>query len=246
VGTLLFLQNGDGFFSCTGTLIAPRVLLTAGHCVAARDANGVMQPNELTFVRFEDNALQGLENYPGNGLGWLANEWLEVERVIPHPEWSDYSQFPITYDIGVVILKEPYDAGVTGTLPTAGFLDTLKGADKNYFRVVGYGQQGTLPPTYQNDYEKYKGTVRLLELDSYLSGKGMSSVKFSNNPGTGGGTCYGDSGGPVFYKDTQTVVAVTSFGWAKNSNCIGNSFFYRTDIAASQDFLEDVLEEYGD
>ncbi|RPI20778.1 MAG: hypothetical protein EHM57_07480 [Actinobacteria bacterium] len=200
----------------------------------------------MTFVRFEDNALEGIENYPGNLSGWLANEWLAVERVVPHPQWSDYSQFPITYDIGVVILAEPYDAGLTGTLPSAGFLETLKGADKQYFRVVGYGLQGTLPPTFQEDYEKYKGTVRLLELNSRLSGSGMSSVKFSNNPGIGGGTCYGDSGGPVFYKDTQTVVAVTSFGWAKNGNCIGNSFFYRTDIAASQDFLEEVLEMYGD
>jgi hypothetical protein len=214
VGTLLFVQNGVGFYSCTGTLIAPRVLLTAGHCVAARDANGDTQTNDITFVRFEDNALEGIQNYPGNLGGWLANEWLAVERVIPHPEWSDYSQFPITYDIGVVILAEPYDAGVTGTLPSAGFLETLKGADKNYFRVVGYGLQGTLPPTAQDDYEKYKGAVRLLELNSYLSGQGMASVKFSNNPGTGGGTCYGDSGGPVFFKDTQTVVAVTSFGWA--------------------------------
>lgn len=246
VGTLLFVQNGQGFFSCTGTLIAPRVLLTAGHCVAGRDANGVMQTNDITFVRFEDNALEGFENYPGNLGGWLANEWLAVEQVIPHPQWSDYSQFPITYDIGVVILAEPYDAGLTGTLPTAGFLETLEGAEKQYFRVVGYGLQGTLPPTFQDDYEKYKGTVRLLELSSRLSGSGMSSVKFSNNPGIGGGTCYGDSGGPVFYQDTQTVVAVTSFGWAKNGNCIGNSFFYRTDIGASQDFLEEVLDMYGD
>jgi len=246
VGTLLFVQNGQGFFSCTGTLIAPRVLLTAGHCVAGRDANGVMQTNDITFVRFEDNALEGFENYPGNLGGWLANEWLAVEQVIPHPQWSDYSQFPITYDIGVVILAVPYDAGLTGTLPTAGFLETLKGAEKQYFRVVGYGLQGTLPPTFQDDYEKYKGTVRLLEINSRLSGSGMSSVKFSNNPGIGGGTCYGDSGGPVFYQDTQTVVAVTSFGWAKNGNCIGNSFFYRTDIGASQDFLEEVLDMYGD
>ena len=44
----------------------------------------------------------------------------------------------------MIILAEPYDAGVTGTLPTAGFLKTLKGVDKNYFRVVGYGRQGTL------------------------------------------------------------------------------------------------------
>jgi hypothetical protein len=35
VGTLLFVQNGVGYFSCSGTMIAPRVMLTAGHWVTS-------------------------------------------------------------------------------------------------------------------------------------------------------------------------------------------------------------------
>lgn len=245
VGTLLFVQNGVGFFSCTGTLIAPRVLLTAGHCVAGRDDQGQMQTNEVTYVRFEDDAFAGFFDH-ATLQEWFDNEWLAVETVIAHPEWQDFAQFPITNDMGVVILAEPHDAGLLGEIPPAGFLETLKGADKRYFRVVGYGLQGTLPPTFQDDYEKYKGTVRLLELNSLLSGQGMSSAKFSNNPGVGGGTCFGDSGGPTFYKDTQMVVAVTSFGWAKGGHCIGNDFNFRTDIPSAQAFLEEVLETYGE
>jgi hypothetical protein len=44
--------------------------------------------------------------------------------------------------------------------------------------------------------------MKLIETGSSWTGGGMSA-KFTNNPGTGGGTCFGDSGGPIFYKDTN-------------------------------------------
>lgn len=178
-------------------------------------------------------------------------KWLAVEAVIPHPQYDDYSQFPMTYDIGVVILKEPYypmdsrGHEIFGTFPGLGFLETLNGTAKNDFTVVGYGMQGTLNPFYQDDYARYKGKVRLLEVESYLSGSGAASAKFSNNQRIGGGTCYGERGGPTFFKNSNIVVVVTSFGWAKNNNCIGNDFNCRTDIPDAQDFIYDVLAEYG-
>jgi len=245
VGTLLFVQNGVGFYSCTGTMIAPRVMLTAGHCVS--EFGNI---NDFTVVRFDDDALAGIGDYGSLGA-WFAAEWLAVETVIPHPLYADYAEFPYTYDIGVVILAEPFipldgeDNPVFGTLPELGFLDGLKGKDKNDFLSVGYGLQGTLPPFYQDDYEKYQGHVRLLELNSIFNAGGAASARFSNNPGIGGGTCYGDSGGPTFFQDTTMVVAVTSYGWAKNGNCVGNDFNYRTDTPDAMDFLNDVLAVYG-
>ena len=241
VGTLLFVQNGVGFYSCTGTMIAPRVMLTAGHCV--EEAGNI---NDVTYVRFDENALAGIGNY-GSLQDWFDAEWIAVETVVPHPLYDDYAEFPNTYDIGVVILAEDYyPSNGFGEIPQEGFLESLRGRDRQDFLSVGYGRQGTLRPFAMNDYERYKGHVRLLEVDSTLSGKGSQSAKFSNNPGVGGGTCYGDSGGPTFFKDTNIVVSVTSFGWAKNGNCVGNDFNFRTDLPSAQDFLHLILNEYDD
>ena len=58
-----------------------------------------------------------------------------------------------------------------------------------------------------------------------------SSIVFSNNNGTPhrGGTCSGDSGGPVFLGDFESnlIVGVTSFGL--NALCRGTDFAYRID-----------------
>ncbi|OGO19662.1 MAG: hypothetical protein A2Z14_10495 [Chloroflexi bacterium RBG_16_48_8] len=245
VGTLLFVQNGVGYYSCTGTMIAPSVMLTAGHCV---EENGNI--NDVTYVRFAEDAMASYGDYSST-QEWLNKEWLAVKTVIPHPKFDDYAKFPMTYDVGVVILKKPYypkDSNgnfVFGELPELYFLEGLTGVEKNHFTVVGYGMQGTLPPFYQDDYARYKGIVKLLEVSSYLTAGGEANAKFSNNQGIGGGTCYGDSGGPTFFKDTNLIVAVTSFGWAKNGNCIGNDYNYRMDIPDALDFLYDILNKYS-
>ena len=51
----------------------------------------------------------------------------------------------------------------------------------------------------------------------------------------GGGTCTGDSGGPLFL-DGQ-IVAVTSYG--NNDKCLGVLGNQRVDIAAAQDWLSE-------
>ena len=56
------------------------------------------------------------------------------------------------------------------------------------------------------------------------------NLKTTANASQGkGGTCNGDSGGPIFFQGTRTIVAVTSFGM--NPQCKGLDFSYRLDRA---------------
>jgi secreted trypsin-like serine protease len=54
----------------------------------------------------------------------------------------------------------------------------------------------------------------------------------SGDPGRGkGGTCFGDSGGPVFLSGSTIIMGVTSFGLSAQ-NCTGPGSAYRTDQPA--------------
>lgn len=234
VGTLLF-ERADGYFSCTGTLLSPTVMLTAGHCT---EEGGVANLN--TWVKFDPSisiqsgcatraCLNAFLDNPANG-------WTRAS-VTPHPSYDDFSQFPLTFDIGIAVLATPHPVPAYGELPPLGFLERIRKAADDRFTLVGYGMQGLIKPFASDIWARYVGTTKLIELNS--QGNGGQSAKFTNNPGAGGGTCFGDSGGPVFYKDTTVVVAVVSFG---RTPCIGNDFNFRTDIPAAQDFVDPFLD----
>jgi hypothetical protein len=126
-------------------------------------------------------------------------------------------------------------------LPEVGFLDAVKaepGNSSNWWTAVGYGMQGILMPFYSDEFSRYAATVRLIELVSTFNGED-SSAKFTNHPGGGrGGTCFGDSGGPIFFDDTTIIGAITSWGITP---CIGVDYHFRLDTPSALDFLNSYL-----
>jgi hypothetical protein len=223
VGAMMMELPGWGVTPvCSGTLVHPRVFLTAGHCTDGVEAGEV-------WVSFNQDGteLQGI---------------LDVAAVITHPDyWWGPNSNP--YDVGVLILTEPVEGITPATLPEEGYLDRLRdegklnqGKTKARFTLVGYGATLDWPPpdNYYDDQRQYSASEFRALLKAWL--------RLSQNQATGdGGTCYGDSGGPAFWTDedgSEVLVGITSWG---DAPCVSSGFNYRVDIPETLGFIDTVI-----
>jgi len=246
VVAILYLRP-TGFFTCTGTLLSPTVVLTAGHCTEEGGQNNV-----ATWVRNDpliDVASEAV-NYP-TIFDWLADLWV-FGAAVPHPQFDDYAELPDTYDIGVVLLEEAIDVPQYGEMPDLDYFDFLEkgrgSIKKRRAVVVGYGDQVAIPAFEQADFERYRGISAVIGVGKGANA-GPQNFKFTNNPGKGsgsGGTCSGDSGAPAFWIDrdsgeeTNTIMAINSYGITPL--CNGNDYQFRTDTATALDFVNSCLQ----
>ena len=208
VGIVRFFDaEGNYLWRCTGTLISPTVVLTAGHCTYGTAS---------AEVWFSDTAPTLAEILSGDYEAGVTGD------TYAYPGYDDFATFPNTGDVGIVVLDKRVRMDTYGVLPTVGLVDTLYKHET--FEIVGYGQQDTQPVAVA-EIQKIKATVQLISLQSgYSAG---FNLQLSSNAGKPhrGGLCFGDSGGPVLYG--TTILAVNSF--VINGNCAGAGFSYRID-----------------
>lgn len=262
VGFLLFFDPVEpGWFSCTGTLLDPTTVLSAGHCTFDIGTNGTATAggsggNDV-WVSFDEKVDLATwpkrADFPDDEAGLYAARaaWLDASpdftrgTSYPHPSYDNFADAPANHDVGVVVLDEASSIQSYGVLAPVGTLDKIARKAKNHNKVLiesaGYGIQSIKPRSVQVD-ERWKATSTIVNLTSALT-DGWN-IHSSNNPsavGGRGGTCFGDSGGGVFLNDTNVVVGVVSFGI--NNNCKGSDYSARADIADTQDFVAPFLDK---
>jgi secreted trypsin-like serine protease len=226
---VLILMEVDGApaFRCSGTMIAPTYVLTAGHCAGA--------PEEFSGMRVftESDVENGNNSYPFSG-----DNSIEAVRWAAHPDYPNAPFF--VNDVGMIELAEPILDVPYATLPAVDSLDQLarrRGKQDVTFTAVGYGLQQVNPVFVQSERIRMVAHPKLNMINA-PGFTGDFSMLLSNNHSTGG-TCFGDSGGANFLGDTNVIAAVTSFGL--NGNCAGTGGVFRTDRQNVQDFIGDFM-----
>jgi secreted trypsin-like serine protease len=214
VGAFLVQRPSGWRVLCTGSLVAPRVFLTASHCTSFAEANG--WPVGVTFQ---------------------STDAQHPQTVLPgHTVTNPLYKPPYQHDVSIIVLEHA-QPGPYVPLPPVGLLDDLKKAGTLQtadFVNVGYGTHeavnGPGGKTFPFDGDRW------MSVSSYSAlNQDMIHLHQKNNRDEGG-TGYGDSGGPTLLNGV--AIGVVSTGdvplWSTSVNT-------RTDTQEAADFLRPYL-----
>jgi Trypsin len=231
VGVLQAQVDTDAWVDfCSGTLVAPDVVLTAAHCTdffTAPVGEDGFGPDDLR-VSFDPAPDEDSTYYV-------------ADHIVVHPDWltagpclgnsKHLCLASPAEDIALVFLQETV-AGVTPSpIAGPGYLDALDVTSET-FTVVGYGTDdfvigSAFSPnqvTIFDGVRSYREVTAINTHDAFPD----RFLKIT------AGVCFGDSGGPLFHDGT--IVALNT--WTFSARCSGPNLEYRTDSAIAQAFLD--------
>ncbi|HTR75516.1 MAG TPA: serine protease [Solirubrobacterales bacterium] len=230
------LQATEGY-ACTGTVVAPRVILTAGHCVEDIESSSIVQPADIAVVTGISN-LKKIE----------PTDVSQVSEVLAYPSFKPSK---LHGDAGLLILAEPVSAppialatGADAALYEPGDELTIAGwgIDEEATEHAPDQLQAATAPV--EEVSRCRRGTRVF----YPFFQPKTQVCTLDAPEFKVTSCHGDSGGPAIATrgdGTPVEVGVTSLG---NGTCnpASPALFTRTDkISAWVQSWIDATENGG-
>ena len=179
----LLVSLGQDEWLCTGTLIAPQLVVTAGHCVKD-EYSDELATSVLVIAGAAD-----IDNAE-------PEQVYEAARFVPHPralhgdESEDPTGLGADYDIAIVETKSKITQVTPVPVPALDAVDTLLSANVELV-IAGYGTRVLDEETGLSDQdgEHYVGLQHFVR---------RSGSEFLAGSSSDADTCPGDSGGPAY------------------------------------------------
>ncbi|KAJ1980042.1 hypothetical protein H4R34_002604 [Dimargaris verticillata] len=196
---LLTVSYKGSTFLCGSSLITPRYVITAGHCVT----------QEKRTVSSGDVAI---------GLGANDVDSLDSYRVSKITVHPDYDPSTVSNDVALLRLRTAIslnDNLNTVTISSANL------TDEEVFTAIGWGKtssNGTVSDTLRRVNVTSGPADDCQMVNPDFSSENGTQICTARNRGRD--TCQGDSGGPLLYPDsngTYQLAGITSYGYTPNS-----------------------------
>jgi endonuclease G len=194
--------------ACSGTLIAPDVVLTAGHCIGVNPVEVIVDTTD----------------YESTG-----GEHIAVKSAKAYPNWQT------EYDVGVIVLASPAHSKPRAIAAECAIDKQL--VDDAKVRLVGFGltdeggsgdnsrlHQALLDVTDAQCADPEACNAKISPGGEFMAG------------GDGTDSCFGDSGGPVYLGtgSSASLVGVVSRGYGPDGEpCGGGGVYIRADKVVS-------------
>ncbi|KAM3955206.1 LOW QUALITY PROTEIN: serine protease 1 [Aphomia sociella] len=225
-----YLQPPDINWSCGGTVVSDRFILTAGHCIAHRDWGPVTYAVVGILKRADvDNT-----------------KIVGVKRIIKHPDYHAPARYN---DIALLEVESPFKLGpsvipacihigdevIDDRASATGWVTVNRGTAANNADIL---QKVIIKKFTTNEC-----TTKFPKNRHMKQGYDLNSQICYGDKGSDKDTCQGDSGGPLQIKSTKincmyVVIGVTSFG--KACGQAGEPGIY-TRVAKYASWIESIV-----